>query len=339
MGVYTEFVDGYAVESTYGTSIITGAGDTTYLFGLIGHETAYYPSPSFDMVRGATALSSQEYAQAQLGKGRAQLMGMLPVGIQNGVLLWAVMGKSSTTGSDPYTHTITVPSAVDGVLPLLPSFTLQHERKGTATDWALQYTGCKVAGLRLVTTWDTPYLVGRVDWIAQEASDPGFVLTNAPALPATASTGPYHFNNLTRTFDGNAVDGLVGLELAILPGLKPIYTHRWSGSTYKGHYPESLVEATAKEYELRLAYHPGSDDLWDELVTTTDNTKDIVLKWTRSTNDYIQITCTDCWVVDHETVSPGWDDKFTEQVTIHPRSLSIEVKDSIAANAGGAYVE
>jgi len=261
------------------------------------------------------------------------LQGMYPVGLQNGVPIWAAMGASSTGAGPPYTHTITAGTTV-------PSFTIYHERTGTATDWVTLFTGCKVAGLTLTCSEEQKYLIGRMDWIAQKAQDPNLDGTNAtltadPALPATATTDPYKFAGMTRTFNGASIDGLISMELTISPDLSPIRAHKWDSGTYTGQWLYKLLESPRKKYHLKMELSPDSDDLWDSGVASTV-TDDVVFKWTKSTNDYIQITCTDCPITYPELTTPEVGTSLVNVYELEPRSLSIEVKDSIA---GGAYGE
>lgn len=339
MGNYTEFRDGYLRETTFGTSLITTAGDTTYLWGAISQE-AVHPSPRTTINYRATGLNAQEVPAGELWKGVFDLSGMYAVGMQNGVLFEAVLGKSSTTDDSPgagfNTHVITPPD--DG--SLLSSFTIHHERTGTGTDWATQFLGCKIANLTITCGFEQKYLIGRVDWIAKKAEDPNLdgtnaMLTNDPALPATANTAPYSWNILTRTFDGNDIDGLTYLELSINPDLMANFVHKWDSGTYVGRWADSFIEGSRKRYELTMQYHPDSDDLWDELVAT-GNTKDIVFKWARhATNDLIEITLSDVQLVHHEVKSPTPGDTLIEEVVCEPRAVSVSVVDKLEGSDYG----
>lgn len=342
MGSYRECKDGYALETTWGTSAIPNTATQTYLFGLVGFETSEHPSPTTTINYPPTAVNTQEVAAGEPWKGPEDLTGMYPVGVQNGILLWAVMGKSSTAGADPYTHTITKADATAGVLGLLPSFTLHHERTGTASDWASHYLGCKVARLLLHCSAARSFLIARVDWMAKSAEKAAFTMTNDPVLPPTASASPYLFGNMTRTIYTNVsptspetIDGLLEMELDINPVLSQLKTASWSAGVYD-RSPTVFLEGERKLYELRLKYSPNTSTLWEELLATS-NLKDIVFKWTRSANDYIEITCADCMIRDHTQNTPSEDDTtIVDTVLIEPRSVTIEVKDSIA---GGFYGE
>ncbi|MHA2313325.1 MAG: hypothetical protein ACXADF_17700 [Candidatus Thorarchaeota archaeon] len=330
MGVYTNWVDGYLIESTFGTSDIANTNTQTYSLGVIS-EDAIHPTPETSMVFGGTGVNSQEVSAGKAWKTVFTSPGTYTVGMINGVLLWFVMGKSSTAGSDPYTHTITPSGATSGVLDLLPSFTIQHDLTGTASDWGIQFKGVKVARLELMCGWDTQYLFAVVDWLAKTAATAGFVSTNTPAFPTTANETPYTFSNMTATFDGNSFrDNLRSINFTIYPDMSP-----WLDNTL---WLKSFIEGERKQYELKFTWSPTGSTFFDELIGT-GNTKDTVIKWTRSANDYIQLTLSDCHVVSAPFKTPKTGTSLLQDVTIIPERLSIEVKDSIAGNAGGAYGE
>jgi hypothetical protein len=336
MGKYNQFIDGYAEETTFGTSIITAAGDTTYKWGAVSQESVH-PSPVYNINYTSTGVNTKEVGAGLLWKSQGDRRGMYGLRMQNGILCWAAMGASSTAGADPYTHTIT--PTTDGTK--LPSFTIQHERKGDATNEEYQFQGCKIDSLMLFYD-DRPgsnFLLAKVEWMAANESDPGFALTNAPALPATANTASY--SQITRTWDANGtpvtLDGLQTIEVHIINGLMPVFAHSYDGGAYTGDKVVEFVEAPRKQYLINMTLHQSTIEraLWTELIGT-GNTKDAVFKWTRSTNDYIQVTATDCQVKQHEIKTPLVGKTLIEQVVLEPRAMSIEVKDSIV---GGRYGE
>jgi len=263
------------------------------------------------------------------------LQGFYGMVLQNGIPIWAAMGASSTASS---VHTIT--PTTDG--SDLPSFTINHEQEGPATAEEYQFTGCKIDALTLVHDLnpDGPnMLMAQMDWMAMKAQD-GIALTTPPALPPTANSDPYV--NLTRTWDygsGNvAINGLKKVSIIIGNGLQPLYAHSYDGGTYTGQWPWRLHEAKRKEYRIVMDLHPITVErqLWDELISLS-NTKELYFKWTRSTNDYIEVTATDCQVTEHELKSTGNNkEELVERVVIEPRALSFSVKDSID---GGYYGE
>ena len=120
--------------------------------------------------------------------------------------------------------------------------------------------------------------------------------------------------------------------------LTPEFAHTWDTGTYTGQWLQSIIESHLKSYQIRLKLHPSTveDDLWDEAIATS-NTKTLLLKWTRSTNDYIQIQALDCQITRYDAKIPQAGDLLLDEIDIVPRSLSVEVKDSIADAAGGIY--
>lgn len=336
MGIYTEWKDAYArettsyAEQTAGVSdVIPDAAATTYLWGVTCEE-AKHPSPKTTMLYNATDVNKQEVTFGNAQKSVMDLMGNYIVGMQNGVLIWYVMGGSTTAGGGPpHTHVVAPPAAVAGVLPPLPSFAIQHERTGTATAWRSQYIGCKMLQLILICGQDQPFLLARMDWIAKKAATVGFALTNNPTLPATESIAAYHFNNMTRTFDGNPVLGLSNMEFKINPDFTVQRGNTWDGATFTGRDLVDLIEGPRKLYTLTMQYSPTSSVIWEELLAT-GNTKNMVFKWTRSADDYIQMTLTDCNVISHDMVVPISGTELMEEVTVEPLQVSFDIRDSIA---------
>jgi hypothetical protein len=336
---YTQWKDGYAIETSFkdGTTI-NDAGDTAYLLGAISEESDW-PSPEFEARYIPVGVNAREVSAGEIFKSQATLRGMLGITLQNGIPLWLAMGKSSTAGEDPYTHTIT--PTTDG--SLLPSIVIQHEEKGTATNEEYQFQGVKVDSLMLshdMSQNGPNVLMAKLEIMAGKTIDPGFALTNDPALPATANISPY--TALTRTWDygsGNtAITGLTKIEFHIINGLQPLYAHSWDTGVYTGHWPYGFIESPRKTYiiDLQVAKNTIERAVWDELLLLS-NTKEAYFKWTRSANDYIAITCTDCQVTTHDIKTPaGASREDRVNIQLVPRAVSIEVKDSIA---GGAYGE
>ena len=120
-------------------------------------------------------------------------------------------------------------------------------------------------------------------------------------------------------------------------GLSPRYAHSYDTGVYTGRYPFMFTEAQRKNYQITLTMYKNTIEraLWDELLTAS-NTKEAYFKWTRSANDYIAVTATDCQVIAHPIKTPKVGEGDLIEVVLVPRALSFEVKDSIA---GGAYGE
>ena len=330
---YTEFRDGYKEEITPGTSIITAAGDTTYIFGAISQESEH-PSPVAVTRFISTGYNVKEVGAGGMWKSHYIIMGMYGLVMQNGVPLWAVMGKSSTAGT---VHTITPTS--DGTP--IPSFTLNSEQKGSATDEEYQFMGCKFDSLALVHDLaDVNQLMAKIEIRGLKAQD-GIDLTNDPTLPTTANTDAYV--NLERIWDVGGtpvnIDGLKRIEINIANSLRPIYGHTWDTGTYTGMWPYQLLESNRKQYRVAMLLHPNTIErrMWDSLIATTTAIT-ATFKWIRAADDYIKVTVVGP-VVEHQIITPksgpSGPDELQEQVVIEPYSMSIEVEDALAGSAYG----
>ena len=326
---YTEFRDGYKKETTPGTSIITAVGDATNIFGAIS-EASEWPSPVAITRYTATGVNTKEVGAGLMWKSHYVIMGMLGLVVQNGVPLWAVMGKSSTAAA---VHTIT--PTTDGTP--IPSFTLNHEQKGSATNEEYQFMGCKFDSIALVYDMqDAPFLMATAEIRGLKAQD-GIALTNDPTLPATANTDIYA--NLERIWDVGGtpvnIDGLQSVNINIANGLRPIYGKTWDTGTYTGMWPYLLLESQRKEYKITMQLHPNTIErrMWDSLIGTGTAITS-TFKWIRAADDYIKVTAVGP-VVEHQLITPKTGEALIEQVVIEPYSMSIEVEDALAGSAYG----
>lgn len=331
---YTKDRDGYAIEATEGTSVITAAGDATYLLGLMASKQEW-PSPEMRVRDFGVGVGDVEAAAGNVWIDNAECRGMLGLILQNGIPLWYALGAASTGAGPPYTHTITPQQT-------LPTLTWQHEESGAGTTRQYQFPGCKVDSLVLTHDLAAPppqnVLMGKIEFMSYKPTKPGFSSTNDPALPATATTGPYI--TLTRTYDYGgtpvALDGLQKVDITIANGVTPLYGSRWDTGVYAGEWPYKLLENRMKEYQVDLAFHPSTIEqtMWDDLVART-TTKDLYFKWTKSANDYIAVTLADCAIISHTITSDPQALKVVH-AKLKPRAVTVSVVDAIA---GGAYGE
>lgn len=327
---YTNFRDSYLRESAERTSEITAPGDVCLILGAVSQESVH-PSPVAIVNYGATGYNVKEVSS--VWKGNFILRGMYGIRLQNGIPIEMAMGKSSTAGS---VHTIT--PTTDGAV--LPSFTINHEQKGSATDEEYQFAGCKVDSLMLhhdMSKSGANVLIAKMEWMAMIAQD-GIDLTNDPTLPTTANTASYI--ELERIFDTGGtplnIDGLEQVEISIINGLRPEYAHMYNAGVYVGQWPQEFIEPSRKQYLITMQAHLNTIEraMWDKLVATATAIVS-TFKWIRSANDYIKVTATGP-VVEHTLVTPPTSGSVVSQIVIEPYALSIDVKDGIA---GGFYGE
>ena len=341
--VYYRFRDSYAREDPtepWGETAIVDADADSYVFGLIS-QNADHPTPVAHVDDAGVAVNEQEVADNDIYKDSFELLGMYPLGLRNGIILQGVMGGSTTTGAGPYTHTLAPAAAVDGVIPDLPSYTIQHERYGSSDPWSTQFLGVKISSLLLQCGWQSRFLAARVNWIAKKDDDVDFQMANTPALPATANDAAYVFNNMVRTWDVDgtplALSGLKHMELSISPNFSEERGHTWNSVSgdYDGDYITDLLESPMKAYDFKMIYMPTSSVIYKELKET-GGTKKMQFQWTRSANDYIKLTLTDCYVRRHQLVTRVKGQPDLLEVNMRPRKVEFEIKDMIP---GGAYGE
>ncbi len=337
--VYTGFVDGYLIEwtpdqgGTYGTSTIVAAATQTFYWGAIGQE-AVHPSPTMELIYRATGLNKQEVEAGAVWKGKEVLNGAYGMVMLNAIPIWAVMGGHTDTGtvSGVYTHTIVPAATTGGAIELLPSFTIQHELSGDSANWQVQFTGVKCQSLTMLCSWETKMLMASIDWLAQKSTKGTFESDNAPTLPPTSAVEPYHFSNMTKLWDygdtDEVLDGLIEWEFSINPDLDSVYAATWDGATYTGRNLMQILEGTRKIYNLRMQYTPLSSSIWEQLVVG-ENTKDMYFKFTRGTDDYIEVTFSDCMVLKHDLITPEIGEELLAEVLIEPRAILFTVKDKI----------
>jgi hypothetical protein len=321
---YTEFRDGYAIEAAPGTSIITAVGDTAYLLGAVSQKSVH-PSPQALIRYTATGYNVKEVGAGLMWKANYSLRGMYGLVMQNGIPIYLALGDSSTAGD---VHTL-VPFTTGAPIP---SVTINHEQRGSATNEEYQFMGCKIDSLTLIHDMrEAPFLMAKIEWMAMQAQD-GIALTTAPALPATANTDAYV--NLERIWDVGGtpvnIDGLQYVEITIGNGLRPFYGHTWDAGVYTGQWPYILLEAPRKQYQIVMDLHPNTVErrMWDSLIATTTAIT-TTFKWVRSATDYILVTAIGP-VTSHELITPEVGETLVERVVIEPYSMSVDVSDALA---------
>lgn len=352
MGIYKAWTDGYARETTWANETASVSDDipntnaVTYSFGPLSQKSIH-PSPKTQMVHAPTAVNELEVSAGELWKASFESTGVYGLILVNGIILQAVMGKSSTADDTPsaglYTHTITPPTATGGVLSAPPSFAIQHEKTGTATTWATQFLGCTVTNLNLSCSFDRP-LGAQVVWMAKKPNKVAFVLTTKPVLPPTANIAAYHLANTTITWDYGGtpvtVAGLIDMELNINTNITALYGAIYEAGTFIGMYPYEFMRGKRYDYQLTMNVMPESSAMWEELLASS-NTKDMRFKWARSATDYIQADLVDCNVLSYDIMTPeqNSDDPSSfediAQVVIEPRQISFTVVDSITGTHYG----
>jgi hypothetical protein len=337
---YTQHLLGYQRESTYGVSPITDASGTAYLLGITSQKINL-PEPVASLQALPPGYDKPEIQGAF--KSAFKVERSFGVGLQDAILIWVAMGKSVSSGaSPPYTHTITCPSVVSGVLPELPSLTLHSEHLGTGvTSFVRQFTGMKITSMELSCSEGQRSLIADISWIGAKAQRKTFALTNKPVLIDSSLMGRmcYLWVNSTRKFNTVSLPQLTGWKLNIDNSIEAIRTLAVDAlGNDISQWPAFMVDGPVKKYELDLDFLVQDFDMWDEVVSLTNN-KTFEVKFTRAATpeNSMQITATNCWFVepDYPIPDPKGKDNFLGHIRAVPESVTFTVKDTIHASYYG----
>lgn len=337
MAKYDTFVLGYAKESAYGSSAITGASSTAYKLGII-NDDVQLPEPEVELIpiRGDTSL----YDPDDYIKSRFKLQSTIAVIPTDGVLLYYILGSTSTAGaSAPYTHTITRVTGGGEI----PSLTLHQEFKDSSsslTNFSLNYVGTKITSAEIICDPAGPLegiLYYQLTLMAKDCARGTIILDSShqPSWHSSDHITPFKWNQMTCTYNGsNIEDELDNVKLTItLPHIY-LYTPRVE-TTDKTHIPY-LCPATGPglillEFRKQLKNYT----FIDEALTSTSTGADIVLKFTRSANDYIQFTLTNGHAYKPVLQHPAATKYAAENHLIRFEEVEVEVKDNIESTLYG----
>jgi len=316
---------GILKETTWGTSLIDNNADTTYLLG-ITPETLELPYPEAKVANVGSAADSR-LPQLPLVKQQF-VFGTLRYALLDGWSTWLLMGGSSTAGSNPYTHTITAATPGND----LPSFTLHHELLGSgATDWLWQITGIRPVAWQLSCKYDVsnPLLWMESAFIGKSATTTAVKLDTDP-VPRITGVKPFHWNHLSSgviTWKGAALNNLIGVRIKGSTNIFNVFSDYTT-------IPTMQIMPSFSPIYVELEFSPPEGDLFlDDLIAGTQ-TGDLVLKWLRSADDYIQFNGTNCTVLNHP-VALSRQNAHSMIVTLQVLTPSFEIKDNLAGSVYG----
>lgn len=293
----------YGVETSYGEE--AAAMDTW-----IGLVTDFSPGHASIINRIRAHGFDRGYAaQVLMGYDAAPSMNYI---VQDGSFFKNCWGKCTDGGSDPdYTHLIEYLDSGK-----LPSMSFEEGRLAT-TDLGYKYLGTAVDTCEL--SWEEAgFLLANVSMVSQTpaeiASYSPSSLTHSTKIPFVASE---------HAFTINSVD-----YAEIISGSATI-TNALSALPRKDMYIGGL-KSDVVGFELSLSLHFLSATLRSLFFTqTTANPFDCTFKFTRAATDYIEIQAFDC-LMNLDAPMPA-EGGLTQDVTLNPKDLKLDVHDDIAA--------
>jgi hypothetical protein len=328
---YDTFYLGWADETTHGTSLVTGAGDTAYKFGSTTDNTPL-PDPNWQFLREVPDWGERKTSNLlkTVPTVTTSAFAFLP---NNAVPCYWALGKSSTAAT---VHTITAQSQASGTIAQLPSLTFHAERLDSAavlTDWVTQYTGMRNLATRFFCGDDDPELTCVMAWLGLKATDQAFALTTKPANVTGTHTSPIHYlwPGCTHKYDSTTIEGVTHWEIAIENG-----THTVPGD-YGSKWPSAVYQGRHQQITLTVRYRPQVETLHaDLLATTVPAGKDWEFEFVRdATDDKLKFTCSTTSTVVHPVPHPNTAGEFEVELTAIVTNLTVTATDQINATFYG----
>lgn len=200
--------------------------------------------------------------------------------VYNGEFIVLILGKCVTTGTDPYTHTITPKN--DG---MPPSFAVQEAFKKTAANLVQEFLGARVSSATFKFSEDDERLQADVSYLIATPQDGGASYETI-SIPTTK---PYMFKqgvfSSTSLYAGPRAR-VHAAELKVNNNCKPNYSAGYQ------HYPYDVLPGKVDYGELKLTLGLEDDTEWDELIGAPGTSYDWEILFTRGANDTLKFSGT-----------------------------------------------
>ncbi len=225
--------------------------------------------------------------------------------VQTGQFLKYAFGKVTDSGTGPYIHAIEISDDY-----VLPSVTLVEHRVGTPVH-GFRYTGCRVESLELSFDEDG-FLTASIEFIGRQAEK---ITTLPNVTPLT--TEPFKASQKTVTINGVENPYVVSGSISITNNhVKYPRSGDWVGG--------SVADRVDLEASIDVFYLDSN--LFELMLNKT--AFDVVIKFARGADDYVQITLDDCYAsVESELPAEG---ELMQTLNLTPKNIIIEAKDNIA---------
>lgn len=338
--IYDIFKFSWMKEATFRDrpdAIHTGTGTTTYLFGE-QHDTWNTPSPEAT-INEIPIYSSWDVSS--LSQDKLEVAGDFEFTVKNGIELYYALGAcSTTTGSAPFTHTITGINSGS-----LPSRTFHAEFDGGAQGFFYDVQGIKTSALMLTCGVGerAGNLTARVSYIGCKLVDsvadtnPAVEQTGViPALPATANNVPFRMGPSASNvqWDSTDVVSLMHFNYTVTNLLMPRWENPNGNDEYgklEKRWAQHIHELGVRRHRMMLSLYQVDQDLWNDFMDQLS--KSFVIKFERGANDYIQLTAANSKLQAHLITQPVPGVKPLYIIVIQPTTVAIEVKDAIGIAA------
>lgn len=241
--------------------------------------------------------------------------GSIPMILQNGELLAMLMGKCTTTGSDPYTHTITGTNT-------LKSMCMEAILNDGTNDFIRYFRGTKInkGTLEAAEKERLKFSIDVITAIAEKTAQTRSTIT-------LLTTKPYFFYQGVLSLWGTEFARLKSFSLSVDNMLSP----EWYIQSTTGQYAHE-INAQERAYEMKCTVVVDDTTIFDHIGT--DTAFDIDLTFTRTAaSDTLQIknpTAKKCNLKSAPHILPASGGNIPVELTIIPRGMEFVVIDAIA---------
>ena len=343
MSVFNEFVMAYRDETTAGTRNPDPFTTTTqlYKFGVIDDKVTL-PAGVNEAIIYWTADKKDPYG---IEYGKMKPEGTFSYSVRHGVPYYWALGSCTTSGTGPYTHTIT---GTNG--PSLPTFTVHQESKvsGGTSNIYMDTTGCTVQRLETYIQQDNPLgmvhvlrYIGMRNIGADATTNPAIDIssTTAPAFPTGTNDSPFYFDSsATLTWASTSyLTKLFSFYFSIENMLRPVYTHTTSTDNYGNNaskWPSSIV-LQERRLAVVLTLLQTDRTFLEDLLNAAKKSLTVTVQ--RAVDDYITFTfeSNQALITKNEITQPKVGEVPLRIVSIMPKSVTITVSDQIPASFYG----
>jgi len=209
------------------------------------------------------------------------------------LLLKHVLGTNTTTGSGPYTHTMTGAIA----LPTGLSFYVGRDQAAISGSTAFRYEGCKISKLTLTQNAEE-FLMAAAEVVGEDGSQ---AAAETPTYPTFSGAT---WDNFSCEVD----DVAVGVESAEITFVNNLATgrHNLGTATQREPLRNNVRDITGS---LTLEYSDATQSIFANTRSLTTNKLELI--WTKSASESLTITLpTVQWEGEDPEVSDGGPIKF-----------------------------
>lgn len=245
--------------------------------------------------------------------------GSVPMILQNGELLSMLMGKCVTTGTSPYTHTITGADT-------LKSLCMEAVLNDGSSDFIRYFRGTKInkGTLEAMEKERLKFTMDVITAIAEKTA-------NTKSTITLQTTKPYFFYQGVLSLWGTEFARLKSFSLSVDNMLSP----EWYIQSTDGQYAHE-INAQERAYELKCTVIAADTTIFDKIGV--DTAFDISLTFTRTAaSDTLQIknpTAKKCYLKSAPHILPATGGNIPVELTIIPRGIEFIVVDALSAYPG-----